>query len=180
MAMKADEENSQIAGCDGYIAKPLRYQELYEKIDALLALSAPSVPGMADSPPAQSVEAQQADERESALKLRLRNEALREHRLILVAEDSELNQKLILQQLASLGHVADVVANGRLALEQWQAGSYALLLSDLHMPVMDGYSLTAAIRSLEESPQRIPIIALTAAMLPVKPSIAGGSAWMIT
>lgn len=37
MAMKADREKSEVAGCDGYIAKPLRYQELYAIIDALLA-----------------------------------------------------------------------------------------------------------------------------------------------
>jgi two-component system cell cycle response regulator DivK len=37
MAMKADQERSQVAGCDGYIAKPLRYQELYAAIDALVA-----------------------------------------------------------------------------------------------------------------------------------------------
>ncbi len=37
LAMKADEERSQIAGCDAYIAKPLRYRELYGTIDALLA-----------------------------------------------------------------------------------------------------------------------------------------------
>ena len=36
MAMKEDQEKSRIAGCDGYIAKPLRYQELYAEIDALL------------------------------------------------------------------------------------------------------------------------------------------------
>ena len=36
MAMKADQERSQIAGCDAYIAKPLRYKELYALIDALL------------------------------------------------------------------------------------------------------------------------------------------------
>lgn len=36
MAMKQDKERSQIAGCDGYIAKPLRYTELYAVIDALL------------------------------------------------------------------------------------------------------------------------------------------------
>jgi two-component system cell cycle response regulator DivK len=36
LAMKADQEKSQIAGCDAYIAKPLRYQELYAAIDALL------------------------------------------------------------------------------------------------------------------------------------------------
>ena len=37
LAMKADEERSQSAGCDAYIAKPLRYQELYAAIDLLLA-----------------------------------------------------------------------------------------------------------------------------------------------
>jgi two-component system cell cycle response regulator DivK len=36
MAMKEDKEKSQVAGCDGYIAKPLRYAELYAVIDALL------------------------------------------------------------------------------------------------------------------------------------------------
>lgn len=36
MAMKADREKSRLAGCDAYIAKPLRYQELYATIDALL------------------------------------------------------------------------------------------------------------------------------------------------
>ncbi len=37
MAMKQDQEKSQAAGCDAYISKPLRYQELYAAIDALLA-----------------------------------------------------------------------------------------------------------------------------------------------
>ena len=37
MAMKTDRENSQLAGCDAYIAKPLRYKELYAVIDTLLA-----------------------------------------------------------------------------------------------------------------------------------------------
>lgn len=36
LAMKADKENSRLAGCDAYIAKPLRYQELYAAIDSLL------------------------------------------------------------------------------------------------------------------------------------------------
>ncbi|MGV8862093.1 MAG: response regulator [Pseudomonas sp.] len=45
MAMKEDKEKSQIAGCDGYIAKPLRYRELYAAIDTLLTNRAgPSAP----------------------------------------------------------------------------------------------------------------------------------------
>lgn len=39
MAMKADQEKSQVAGCDAYIAKPLRYRDLYDAIDALLPLT---------------------------------------------------------------------------------------------------------------------------------------------
>lgn len=41
LAMKADQEKSQIAGCDAYIAKPLRYQELYAAIDSLLGRGEP-------------------------------------------------------------------------------------------------------------------------------------------
>lgn len=41
MAMKTDQEKSQVAGCDGYIAKPLRYQELYAAIDTLLLKGVP-------------------------------------------------------------------------------------------------------------------------------------------
>ncbi|MES2687951.1 MAG: response regulator [Pseudomonadota bacterium] len=48
MAMKADQEKSQIAGCDAYIAKPLRYQELYAAIDALLAVKGVRRAGQTD------------------------------------------------------------------------------------------------------------------------------------
>ena len=40
LAMKDDQEKTRVAGCDGYIAKPLRYRELYAAIDALLVKSA--------------------------------------------------------------------------------------------------------------------------------------------
>jgi two-component system cell cycle response regulator DivK len=42
MAMKADQKKSEVAGCDAYIAKPLRYQELYAAIDSLLAARRPA------------------------------------------------------------------------------------------------------------------------------------------
>ena len=44
MAMKEDQEKTRAAGCDSYIAKPLRYQELYAAIDTLLAKAAPQAP----------------------------------------------------------------------------------------------------------------------------------------
>ena len=91
-----------------------------------------------------------------------REEALRHGNLILVAEDNETNQKVIVRQLALLGYAADVSGDGRAALEHWQSGVYALLLTVLHMPQMDGYELTQAIRADEKGARRIPIIALTA------------------
>lgn len=48
MAMKEDKEKSHVAGCDAYIAKPLRYQELYAAIDALLTKGAPPVASSAN------------------------------------------------------------------------------------------------------------------------------------
>jgi signal transduction histidine kinase/FixJ family two-component response regulator len=91
-----------------------------------------------------------------------RDEALRQHRLILVAEDNEINQKVIRQQLDLLGYAADVATTGREAFKRFQSGNYALLLTDLHMPEMDGYDLTLQIRVAEGGRARMPIIALTA------------------
>ncbi len=48
LAMKEDQEKSRLAGCDAYIAKPLRYQELYAAIDLLLAKGEPRVAGEAN------------------------------------------------------------------------------------------------------------------------------------
>ena len=63
-----------------------------------------------------------------------REQALGQGRLILVAEDNDINQKVIRQQLALLGYAADIASNGREALKRWESGNYALLLTDLHMP----------------------------------------------
>ncbi|EQD67130.1 multi-sensor hybrid histidine kinase [mine drainage metagenome] len=81
---------------------------------------------------------------------------------ILVAEDYEINQKVILRQLGLLGFSADVIVNGHDALKCWRRGDYAMLLTDLHMPEMDGFGLTAAIRREEGEGKRLPIVAVTA------------------
>ena len=91
-----------------------------------------------------------------------REELRRQGRLILVAEDNEINQKVILAQLDVLGFVADVAIDGRDALRRWSSGQYGLLFTDLHMPEMDGYQLTRAIRASEPAGVHAPIVALTA------------------
>ncbi len=91
-----------------------------------------------------------------------REEAVRRNQLILVAEDNPINQKVILRQLALLGFAADTADNGVQALALWLSGDYALLLSDVNMPEMDGLALTAAIRAQEGAAHHFPVIAVTA------------------
>ncbi len=78
-----------------------------------------------------------------------REEARRQRRLIMVVEDNDINQKVIMQQLALLGLTADLTGDGLQALIRWRTGDYALIVTDLHMPGMDGYQLASVIRAEE-------------------------------
>lgn len=162
MAMKADQEKSQMAGCEGYITKPLRYQELYAVINRFLNLNE-----IAFDTPATSKHPEQvvSETPQVSLTPATNEEENGGDRLILVAEDNVTNQKLILRQLALLGFAANAVANGALALQRWQTGKYALLITDLQMPELDGFGLAATIRMQEQGAARIPIVALTANVL---------------
>ncbi|MBY5943758.1 transporter substrate-binding domain-containing protein [Photobacterium rosenbergii] len=70
--------------------------------------------------------------------------------LILVAEDHPINQQVIGKQLEKLGVVADIVDNGVQALQALEQNRYGLLLSDCHMPEMDGYTLATTVRQKEQ------------------------------
>jgi len=83
-------------------------------------------------------------------------------RLILLVEDNETNQKVIREQLAVLGFAAELAENGREALERWRTGRYALVMTDCHMPEMDGYELSGHIRAEEGPDRHTPILAITA------------------
>ncbi len=82
---------------------------------------------------------------------------------ILVAEDNAVNRLVIQRLLKLLGHDAEIIEDGRKALTAWRSGRYDLVLTDCHMPDMDGFALARAIRAEEEAPHRTPIIAFTAA-----------------
>ncbi len=92
-------------------------------------------------------------------------EALQDGKLILFAEDHPTNQKVVLQQLNRLGYAAETVWDGREAYEAWKTGRYSLILTDIHMPNMDGYDLARAVRKGEAPGKHIPIVALTANVL---------------
>ena len=91
------------------------------------------------------------------------DEAIANGQLILLAEDNLTNQDVIRRQLNLIGYTCEMTANGLEAFNAYQTGRYALLLTDCHMPEMDGYELTGKIRTVERgSGQRLPIIAVTA------------------
>lgn len=83
-------------------------------------------------------------------------------RRILIAEDNKTNQRLIRILVERLGHEVVIVGNGQQALEAFVAGEFDIVLMDIHMPVLDGFSATAAIREREGDARRTPVVALTA------------------
>jgi len=84
--------------------------------------------------------------------------------MILVVEDNPVNREVAVGMLENLGCRIEAAADGRLALEALRVSTYAAVLMDCQMPVMDGFTAAAEIRRLElESGRgRVPIIALTA------------------
>ncbi|HGM7334836.1 TPA: ATP-binding protein [Stenotrophomonas maltophilia] len=81
---------------------------------------------------------------------------------VLLVEDNAVNRELIQQQLEEIGFAVDAAGNGAEALELWKDGHYRAVLTDINMPVMDGYALA---RDLRQRGQSLPILAITATAL---------------
>jgi len=83
---------------------------------------------------------------------------------ILLAEDNPVNALLIRELLRRRGHRISEVTTGTAAVEAMEKDKFDLLLTDIHMPGMDGIEATRAIRAMEQQEGRIrtPIVALTA------------------
>lgn len=91
---------------------------------------------------------------------------------VLVAEDNEISRQVIVRQIELLGYEVEIAVDGFDALERWRSGRFGLLITDLHMPTMDGFALSTTMRAEESSRAlagnpgaRTPIIALTANVL---------------
>jgi len=83
---------------------------------------------------------------------------------MLIAEDTASVQDILKRQLDKLGVEADFVENGKEALKALNTGKYGILITDLHMPEMDGYGLVETIRRKEtvDGATHFPVIVLTA------------------
>ena len=85
---------------------------------------------------------------------------------ILLVEDNELNREIAQEILQEYGFLVDSAENGAVAVEKVSTaapGSYDLVLMDVQMPIMDGYTATRKIRALDDPARaKLPILAMTA------------------
>ncbi|MFQ5449431.1 MAG: response regulator [Nitrospinaceae bacterium] len=141
---EGDLDQCTALGIVGYMTRFIKPEELMDKI--MSALEIKFEPVGQDPPPGATEPAN--------------GEGLR----ILLVEDSEDNRLLIQLFLKKTPHLVEIAENGEVAVRMFDPGNYDLILMDMQMPVMDGYTATRKIREREKLSGRnpIPIIALTA------------------
>lgn len=139
-----DARRARSLSIGGYLVKPIKKSELEAALQTVLARSA--------SPEAGRVREAAADTQEIV------------SRKILLVDDSVDNRLLARTFLQKAGHRVVEAENGREAVDKFQESAYDLVLMDVQMPEMDGYTAAGAIRQWEQQTgaARTPIIALTA------------------
>ena len=136
-------------GASGYLLKPIKASRLLEMLLNSLAGKA-LLPSTVEDKTAVAKPA-----RPLGISL--------SHLRILVVEDTPINQKVLLNQLQTLGvKLSKCVSNGSEALKELEQECYDIVLMDCLMPILDGYKTTQAIRLREGERQHTIIIAMTA------------------
>lgn len=143
--MNVDKAELVAAGVQEWLTKPVRSSEFYDRLMRLVASHPASAPSVSPAVPVTISQPSRG--------------------LILIVEDNEVNQLVARSMVAKLGYEADVVADGRAAVAATGATKYAAVLMDCHMPVMDGFEATKAIRERQNGHRRLPVIAMTAGAL---------------
>ncbi|MCK5349585.1 MAG: response regulator, partial [Desulfobacula sp.] len=145
--LRGEAKKMKEIGFDGYLSKPIRRSQLFDSI--VLVFSGEN----------QNQEAS----KEIITKYRTKDIQTNNTK-ILVVEDHPVNQKVIQSILTKLGFQHQVSNDGQKALKELEKNNYDLVLMDVQMPVMDGYTCASHIRAADSKVMNrdIPIIALTA------------------
>src|SRR5262249_30954160 len=123
------------AGFAAYLTKPVRRATLLRSIAISCGRAEAPVDEEARAAPDPAPEPQD------------REAALSDGPLVLVAEDNPTNQYVITLQLAQIGYASEVASDGREAFDLFQTKRFAMVVTDIHMPDMDGIELATAIRA---------------------------------
>ena len=142
-------------GFAGYLVKPIREASLAEQLNFCLSMNRVGKARRAAEPLPSDQAAEPAPPSDAAAKAGLK---------ILLAEDNPVNALLIRELLRRRGHQIQEVTTGDAAVAALEHERFDLLLTDIHMPGMDGIEATRAIRAMEarNASPRVPIVALTA------------------
>jgi PAS domain S-box-containing protein len=150
LMLTSDDLNPKLSrlrelGLDAYVVKPIKRSELLQMIAATMG-KARVLKEAAPTPAARRTD--------RAMK-------------ILLAEDSPDNRMLIEAYVKNSPYTVDMAENGQIAVDKFTDGRYDLVLMDVHMPVMDGYTAVRKMREWERAQklEPTPIIALTASAL---------------
>jgi two-component system, sensor histidine kinase and response regulator len=148
--MNIDRAALTAAGVREWLTKPVRSSEFYDRLMRIMAPAAPTPAAPTRVVPARVESVQPARPSRGR---------------ILVVEDNEVNQLVARSMIARLGYQVDVVSDGALAVAATAEVRYLAVLMDCHMPVMDGFEATRAIRVRGAGARYLPIIAMTAGAL---------------
>lgn len=163
LIQRGHAELARQAGFVAYLTKPVRHDQLSNCLRTVLGLSGLVSEGKLTAATTASV----------PLITRHTLAEIESAPRILVAEDNLINQKLTVRMLEKLAYQSDVVENGQEAMAALARRSYAVVLMDCQMPLVDGFEATRLIREGERreagtsspsplAPRHIPIVALTA------------------
>ncbi len=141
---RGDASRLEALGCSGYLLKPVKLQQLF---DALLAVLGQK--SGAAQPPHIVTRHSVSEQKKQDLR-------------ILLAEDNPTGRKLVETLLQKAGFTVDTVENGMQAFQAVKDGCYDLVFMDGQMPEMDGFEASQQIRSWETGGRHTTIIALTA------------------
>jgi CheY-like chemotaxis protein len=150
---RGDSKTAREAGVAAYLTKPIRQSQLFNCLTAVINQQLTTEERDPVSP---------APRPALITKYVVKEENMSSQKLILLAEDNIVNQKVAMRQLEKLGYRAHAVSDGREVLEALERVPYDLVLMDCQMPEMDGYEATAEIRRRQGTTKHTPIVAMTA------------------